>query len=350
MSDPLMIYGATGFSGRLILHEALRRGLRPILGGRDAGKLAAIAEPLGLTFRTVPLTDPGRLDAALRDLRVVLHAAGPFSETSAPMVHACLRTGTHYLDVTAEVRVIEALVQRDREARQRGIMLMPAVGFDVVPSDCLAAHVARRLPDARRLALGMAGLRASSRGSAKTLVEAANFGIVRRNGVITPVPLGSLQEWFDYGDGAKLSLNISWGDLASAYYTTGIPNIETYWESTPLLDSVLRASRYFGWFLQSGPWQVWLKAHIDLLPEGPTEEECAASPMVLVARADDGKGNCVSSRLRTPNAYVLTAMTAAAIAQRALQDDVEIGFQTPARVYGADFILSFPTVSREDLA
>ena len=350
MSDPLLIYGATGYSGTLLAHAVCDLGVRPVLCGRDGAKLAALADVLGLEYRCTPLADAARLRAALRDIRVVLHAAGPFSETVAPMVDACLHTGAHYLDLTAEIRVIEALAQRDAEARQRGIMLMPAVGFDVVPSDCLAAHVSRRLPGAQTLAFGVTGFRFLSRGSAKTLLEAIDYGVVRRDGVITRVPLGSLQRQFDYGDGPRSSHNISWGDVASAYYTTGIGTIETYHETTPLLQAILLACRSFGWLLRTAPWQAVLKAQADLLPHDPTDGAAAATQMTIVAEARDARHRCARARLRTPEAYAFTGTTGSAIAQRALRGDVEVGFQTPARVYGADFVLSFAGVSREDLA
>jgi len=350
VSDPLLIYGATGYTGKLITAAAVKLGLRPVLCGRNQAKLEASAAPLGLDYRVAALTEPDRLAAALCGIDVVLHAAGPFSVTSWPMIDACLRSGAHYLDITGEVPVLEAAVRRDAEARARRIMIMPAAGFDVVPSDCLAAHVARRLPSASRLAIGLSGLRFATRGSAKTLAEHAGQGVlVRRDGVITPVPPGALSRAFDYGAGPRPSLNISWGDVSTAYYTTGIPNIEVYFEATPLLQVMLLASRYLGGMLSTGLWQTWLKTWADILPEGHSEEERAASAMVIVAEADDGAGRRVCARLRTPEAYTFTAITAAAIARRVLRGDLEVGFQTPARLYGPDFILAFAGVDREDL-
>src|SRR6185295_5073039 len=166
-----MIYGATGYTGRLITRRACALGLRPVLAGRHDGKLAALAAATGLEHRVAHLDDPDALARALDEIAVVVHAAGPFSATARPMVDACLRAGTHYLDIAGEIPVIEALARRDADARARGIMVMPGTGFDVVPSDCLAAHVARRLPGATRLFLGLTGLEFATRGSAKTLVE-----------------------------------------------------------------------------------------------------------------------------------------------------------------------------------
>jgi short subunit dehydrogenase-like uncharacterized protein len=348
-SDRLLIYGASGYSGRLATQAAIALGLRPVLGGRDAAKLAPLAERLGLAYRAVRLEEPESLAGALRDVGVVLHTAGPFSRTARPMLDACLRTGTHYLDIAAEIHVLEALARRDAEARARGIMVMPGVGFDVVPSDCLARHVARRLPGARRLALGIRGLEFVTRGSAKTFVEAADSGAVRRGGAIVGTPAGMLRRTFDFGDGPRPVLNLSWGDVASAYYTTGIPDISVYVETTPALEMIAATSQRLGWLLATGPWQAWLKAHAELLPEGPTDAERAARTAVIVAEAEDGAGRRVAARLRTPEAYTFTAMSAPAVARRVLGGDVELGFQTPARVYGSDFVLGFPGITREDL-
>jgi short subunit dehydrogenase-like uncharacterized protein len=350
VSDPLLIYGATGYSGRLITDGAVALGLRPVLAGRSEGKLAAMARPLHLDYRVAGLNEPQRLDAALRDIAVVLNAAGPFSQTSAPIVDACLRARSHYLDITGEIPVIESLVRRDRDARTAGVMLMPAVGFDVVPSDCLAAHVARRLPGATALTFGLTGLVTATPGSAKTLVEHVGYGVkVRRAGIITSIAPGEVTRCFDFGSGPQPAMNISWGDVASAYYTTGIPNIDVFYEATPALQGMLLASRYAGWMLRTVAWQAGLKAYMDLLPEGPTVEQRAASRMVIVAEALDGRGRRASARLRTPEAYAFTGTTAAAVARNVLRGDLEIGFQTPGRVYGADFVLSFAAVSREDL-
>jgi short subunit dehydrogenase-like uncharacterized protein len=350
MSDPLLLYGATGYSGRLITQEAVRGGLRPVLCGRNGRALAALAELHGLSYRVARLDDAAELDRALADMRVVLHAAGPFSGTARPMVEACLRSRTHYLDIAGEPAVMEALAQRHAEARRQQIMIMPAVGFDVVLSDCLAAHVAARLPGAERLVFGLRGMTLTSRGSARTFVEQAGRDIlIRRNGVLVGVTPESLQHAFDYGDGLRTSVNVTWGDVVAAYYTTGIPNIEVYFEATPLFRNALLASRYIGPLMTTAPWQIWMKTAAEFLPAGPTDEERAAIETVTVAEAHDGRGRCARARLRARQAYTMTSLTAPAIARRVLHGDTESGFQTPGRVYGADFILSFPDVHREDI-
>jgi len=350
----LIIYGATGYTGGLLARAAKQRGLRPILAGRDESKLRALGGELGLEHRVAPLD--ARLAGALGGAGVLLNAAGPFSKTALPLVEACLRKRLHYLDLSGEVAVIEAVRALGARAADAKVMLMTGVGFDVVPSDCLAAHVASRLARgsgpsrASRLSIGVSGLQMVSRGSARTIVDQAGESVsVRRDGAIVGVPPGTLERTFDYGEGERASLAVSWGDVASAFYTTAIPNIEVYWEATAPVRAWSMSSRLFGGFLRNPLGRSWLGFHAEMLPDGPTDEERARGRAVIVAEADDGEGGKVRARLRTPEAYTLSCSTSLAIAERVAGGDFEIGFQTPARVYGADFVLAFPGVVREDL-
>src|SRR5262249_16754375 len=212
----------------------------------------------------------------------------PFSHTVQPMLEACLRTRTHYLDLSAGIDEIEAIAARHAEARERGIMLMPGVGFDVVPSDCLAAHVGRRLPGAEHLALGISGLVHATRGSAKAFAEYAGRPImIRRQGAITSIASGTLEREFDFGTGPRPASAVSWGDVAAAYYTTGIPNIEVYFEATPVVRAMVMANTYLGPVLRTGPWQAWLRASADWLPEGPRPTPRGAAATGIRAEAND---------------------------------------------------------------
>jgi short subunit dehydrogenase-like uncharacterized protein len=349
-SDPLVIYGATGYTGRLVVEAALARGLRPILGGRDAARLRELADACGLESRAAPLTDAAALARLLKNVQALLLVAGPFSQTSAPMLEACLFHGIHYLDLTGECAVIESLARRGPEAKRRHCMVMPGCGFDVVASDCLVSHVSRRLPDAFHLAIGLSGLVTPTRGSVRTIAEHAGMAVrTRRNGQFSSVPPATLRRRFDYGRGDGWSSAVTWGDVATAFHTTGIPNIEVYFEETPTFRAMLLTGRTFGPLLQLPLAQAWLKAHAQLFPEGPTATERAVHTCVIVAEAEAAGGRHVMSRMRTPEAYSFSAKAAAAIAQRVIGNDVEPGFQTPARVYGADFALQFDGVTREDL-
>lgn len=351
MSERILVYGATGYTGRLIAAEAARRGLDVVLAGRSREKLASVAEPLGLEAWAFTLEDATRLREALAEVACVLHVAGPFSQTSAPMVEACLATRTHYLDVTGEIDVFEAIARRGAEAKQSGVTLLPGVGFDVVPSDCLAAHVARRLPDASRLRIAIAGLGSSmSRGTAKTMVESLGDGLrVRQGGVIRNRPAGSLERHFDFGAGPARGIGMPWGDVSTAFHSTGIPDIEVYFILSGPIPGLLKASRLLSPLLRQPFVQRFLKARIDSLPEGPSKEERASSRSLLLAEAEAPGGQQARAMLETPHGYTLTYQAALESALRTARDEAPTGFQTPSSAFGPDFVLELPDCVRTDL-
>jgi short subunit dehydrogenase-like uncharacterized protein len=349
-TDRLLIYGVTGFSGQLIVDALLALGVRPIVAGRSAERVAAIGAARGLEHRVASLDDPDQTAEMLRGVRVVVNAAGPFSRTAAPTVDACLSAGAHYLDITGEVSVFEALARLDPAARSRGVMIMPGVGYDVVPTDCLAAYVARRLPGALALSIGISGLRHMTPASAKTFVGHAGGGVrVRRDGTIQQIAPASNDRVFDFDGEMRWAVGVSLPDVVTAYLSTGIPDISGYYAATPAMRGVVNAWRHAGGLLASSPVQAVLGAWADVVWRGPTESERSAAPTTIVAEVEDARGGRFAARLHTPEPYALTAATAAAIAARVAQGDFEPGFETPARVFGADFILSFAGVRREDM-
>jgi short subunit dehydrogenase-like uncharacterized protein len=345
----LLIYGAYGYTGRLITQVAAERGLQPILSGRDADAVNALAAEHGLEARPAPLGDREALDRALRGVTTVLHCAGPFSRTSAPMVDACLRAHAHYLDITGEVQVFEACARRETEARSRGVMLLPGTGFDVVPSDCLAAHLAERMPDAMHLSLGFVGGSGVSRGTALTMIESLGKpGVIRRDGRLTPVPPGYHARAIDFGEGPRLAVTIPWGDVSTAYHSTGIPNVRVYTAVSGKQLRALRMARWFGWVLQSQFMQRRLVSKVRARQPGPSDAARARGVSLLWGEVRNRGGDTLVSRIRGPEGYTLTADTAVRCAERALAGDAPIGFQTPSRAYGADFILDAYGIERTD--
>ena len=243
----LLIYGVTGYTGQLIAQRAHEAGLQPVLAGRDAAAVRAVAQPFGFATRVAALHDAAAMDAMMRDVQVVLHCAGPFSHTYRTMFDACVRHRVHYLDITGELPVFEALAARSADAERAGIMCMPGTGFDVVPSDCLAAHLHSRLPNAVALSLGFRALGGVSRGTALTMIEnLGRPGCIREGGQLRPVPPAFHTRRIDFGDGEKLAVTIPWGDVSTAYHSTGIGDVRVYMSMHPKQLAMLQRSRYLG--------------------------------------------------------------------------------------------------------
>lgn len=349
----LVIYGANGYTGRLIVEQALARGLRPVLSGRNAGEIDAMAAERGLPSRPASLDDPASLDRALAGCGVVIHAAGPFSRTAQPMVDACIRNRAHYLDITGEISVFESLASpsRSEAAKAAGVMLLPGSGFDVVPSDCLASHLHRRLPDATWLTLAFSGGTGLSRGTATTMIEnIERGGAVRRAGKITRVPAAWRRRTIDFGDRVRGVVTLPWGDVSTAFHSTGIPNIEVYTAAPEGAVRGMILSRYIGWLMATPPAQSFLKGRIRAGSPGPSAAQRANATARLWGEAWNDDGARVVSRLRTPDGYTLTALTAVAAAEKALAGAAKPGFQTPSLAFGADFILEIAGTEREDVS
>lgn len=352
IDTPALIYGANGYTGELTARIAVEQGLRPILAGRSEAQVAAIAARFGLPYRIATLDDAASLDAMLQDVVVVLHCAGPFVHTAAPMVDACLRSGVHYLDITGEIAVFEALAARYDEAKRAGVMLLPGAGFDVAPSDCLAAHLNRRLPSATRLLLGIRALGQVSRGTAMTALEGiarGEGGLVRKHGRLTPTPIAWKTRKIDFGKGPRLAVTVPWGDVSTAYHSTGIPDIEVYMSFPPATVRAMKVSRYVGGLLRLPGVVELLRRRIRSAAPGPTDAERALGIGLLWGRAEDDAGNAVEARLCTPEGYTLTALTSLLIMRKVLTGEIRPGFQTPSSAYGPDLILEIEGVERIDL-
>ncbi len=346
--DDLLIYGANGYTGQLIARRAVALGQRPVLAGRSAEKVRLLAEELGLDFRVFSLEDAA---GALEGFTAVLHCAGPFSRTAQPMVDACLATRTHYLDITGEIAVFEALAARHGEFEAADVMVMPGVGADVVPTDCLAAHVAALLPTATHLEIGLLFGGKISHGTATTMLEnVSEGGAVRRDGQICRVPSGYRTRSFDFqGPGPMPAVTIPWGDVTTAYHTTGVPNIVVYAAMPAGHRWGTKNLNWAGGFFARPAIRSWLQARIDAGPPGPTDEERTGSHFHAVAEVSDGEGTVVGARLIGPNAYTLTASASVHVAGKVLAGEWKPGFQTPAGCYGPDLVLALDDVTREGL-
>jgi short subunit dehydrogenase-like uncharacterized protein len=348
MTGNFLIYGANGYTGELITRYAVERGMKPIVAGRNAIAVEEIAKKHHLEYRVSSLDEGYRIDNALQEVDAVLHCAGPFSLTSRPMVEACLRNKKHYTDITGEISVFESMAKLDNRAQEAGVMVMPGVGFDVVPSDCLAKHLKDLLPTANYLSLAFYGMGRLSHGTQATMtMNVGQGGAIRKDGKITSVPAAWKSREIDFGEVTKNAVTIPWGDVATAYYSTGIPNIEVYTVVPPKQLKLMKASRYLGWLFATKPIQEYLQKQIPA--GGPNDLERAKGKILLWGQAEDPNGNRVESRMTAPEGYTTTALTALNIMQKILDGNFQPGFQTPAKAYGADLILEIGGVTRQDV-
>ncbi|MGK2230223.1 MAG: short subunit dehydrogenase-like uncharacterized protein [Methanobacteriota archaeon] len=343
----LLVYGSYGYTGRLVAQECDRRGVDVVLAGRDGGKIDEQTERTGFDGRVFSLDTADEVREGIEDAAAVLNCAGPFSKTHPTFVDACLAEGVDYLDITGEVGVFERLASLDEEARDAGVTLLPGVGFDVVPTDCLAASVAEEVEEPYYTAVAVRSLTSISPGTARTVVEGlGSSGVVRRDGVLEDVPPAWKTRHVDFGDGRGNveATSMPLGDVTTAYRSTGAENIECYVALPRPARLLARTSHYTAPLLRTKPVQSLLKTVADSLAEGPDEEERATASGYAWAEVrgeEDRRAAC----LRTPEPYELTARTATEALRRV--DDADAGYQTPATAFGAGFVQGFDGVEME---
>lgn len=347
----ILVYGSYGYTGQLIVERAIQAGLNLILAGRDEKQLRAQAEKYKLEYRVFTVDETAKLDAALQEVDAVLHCAGPFVLTFRAMAEACIRNKKHYVDISGEIEGFEALALMDDEAKRAGVMLLPGGGFDVVPSDCLIAYTASKLPNATDLKLYIKSIGSGvSRGTARSGIENSHRqGRIRRDGKIVSVPNLYDSKDVDFGRGPTRLVTMGWGDVSTAYHSTGIPNVTVYMGFPKVMISIMKFTKVAGGLLYSRMARDFVKWLIGIfLAPGPSREKNKTGFALLIAEVTDGM-KTIRAKLRTPEAYHLTALTSVEIMKRILAGDFKTGFQTPSKVYGADFILQFDGVQREDL-
>jgi short subunit dehydrogenase-like uncharacterized protein len=335
-----LIYGANGYVGDLIAREAVRRGLLPILAGRNAKAINRRAAELNCPSRAFALGASNATALHLTDARIVLNCAGPFIATAEPLIVACLAARVHYLDITGEIEVIEQAARLHERAVAAGIAVIPAVGFDVVPSDCLAATLAAALPSANLLQLAFTP-GTISRGTAKTMLETfPHGGRARIDGEIRRVPIAWKTLKVSFPDRQRWAVTIPWGDIASAYHSTGIPNIETYMAMPRRQIRWLRRLRWLFPLLKLGSVRWSIEQILKSRVEGPSAEEREHGRTSLWGRVSDAAGRSIEATLTVPSAYKLTVLTALASVECVLANQPPAGFSAPSRAFGKDFILS----------
>ncbi len=341
MQNQFLLYGANGYTGKLIAKLAASYQLQPILAGRTESLIQQLAEELNLPYRIIDLDDRESLEKALSEVKLVLHAAGPYVYTAKQMIEACLKTGVHYTDINGDISVFEMLKKYDAVAKEKNIMVMPGVGFDVVPTDCIALQLKNKMPNATHLKLAFASVGGGlSHGTAITMAgKIGEGGAVRLNGKIVGSPLGHKGMWVNFGDKSLFVMSIPWGDVSTAYTTTCIPNIEAYTGIAPKVYRMLKFQWAFNWLLRTNFVRNFIKKKIKSRPPGPSNEQRKKSSSLVWGEVSNAEGKIITTAISCLDGYTLTAHSSLLITKKILEGNLKLGYQTPAGCYGENLIM-----------
>lgn len=335
----IMIYGANGYSAGIILEELLRRGVKPTLAGRNAEAVKKIADKYGCKYRVFRLDDAYQAAENLAGISTVLNCAGPFIETAPVLMKACLEAGADYLDITGEIPVYKEAWSNNEAARSKGIVILPGVGFDVIPTDCTAKKLAEELPGAVSLKLAFATRKGRiSRGTLKTSLGQFGHSSYVRKGDLVPIETGELSRRINFGDFNSYSIAIQWGDVYNAYYSSGIDDIEVYMAVPGIVSRLLQ----YRWFYHKLLGSPLVKKALLYLTErfvtGPGEKERSRSLTYIWGRAEDESGSTAEHVYCFPDGYALTAEGASESVIRVFRKEVQPGTQTPSLAFGSSFM------------
>lgn len=314
----LMIYGAAGYTGRMASANAKAAGIDLVLAGRpkDEEKLVRLAAEMDAEYRLFAVDDVSGCEGSLCDIAVLLNCAGPFMRTAEPLMQACLASGTHYLDIAAELDSYRLAERYDEDAQAAGVMLLPGSGGSVALLGCLAGHAAKRVANPSKLSIALHVAGGFSRGSAVSASENVTTETLHRvDGELVSRAADELRE-FDFGNGPATSFPVTLPELITIWRATDIPNIETYVHVTD---------------------GAFPEGDLAAMPDGPTLEEREANRYHAAVEVTGGDGTVVRSILDTVNGYTFTTLAAAEAARRVVGGEARAGFQTPAGLFGDGF-------------
>jgi short subunit dehydrogenase-like uncharacterized protein len=346
--NSVLLYGANGYTGELIARYSKNYNLSLLLGGRNKEKIEPLATKLNLPYVIIDLNDKESLIKTLEGVNVIINAAGPFQFTARQTIDACILTGTHYIDINGDISVFEMIKKYDEAAQKAGIMLLPGAGFDVVPTDCIALELKKKMPDAVSIKLAFATLGGGlSHGTATTMSnKLGEGGAVRKNGKIIRQALGKNGMVVDFGLKKLFVMSIPWGDISTAYFTTGIPEIESYTGMKKKVYYFLKFQPLFNWLLRTGFVRRFIQRKIEKRPAGPSDQQRSKSLSLVWGEVSDAKGNKINSCITTPDGYNLSAYSCLLIAQKIINGIYKPGYQTPASAYTENLVYEIPGVQR----
>lgn len=314
----LIIYGAVGYTGRMVCANAMTHGLDFVIAGRvkDDSRLRLLARELGVEYRLFAADDRTAAQAAMSDIGVLLNCAGPFMHTAEPLMRACLATGIHYLDIAAEMDSYRLAETLDAEARAAGVMLLPGSGGSVAMLGSLAGHAAKRVAAPIRLSIALHVTGGFSRGSAISASENVTAQTLHRvDGALIGRNAHEVRA-FDFGKGPAMAFPVTLPDLITIWRATGIPNIETFVH------------------VSEG---AFPEGDLALMPDGPTLEQREANRYQAAVEVTGEDGTVACSVLDAVNGYSFTTIAAAEAARRVAGGEARPGFQTPAMLFGNGF-------------
>lgn len=343
MKDKILIYGANGYSARLIIDELENRNVKPILAGRNADEIYKYSTLFKLPYKVFSLEDVKTIDENLSNIKTVLNCAGPFQFTAQPLIEACLRTGTNYLDITGEIPVFELALSKNKEAEEAGIVILPGVGFDVIPTDCLASKLHSKMPDAKSLKLGMKNVGGKiSHGTWITSLEMMKSGgKVRKEGSLIDSPIGEKSVSFEKSNFKFSGISIPWGDVASAYYSTNIPDIEFYMAIPEMLLPAGRIASDISKLAGVNLINKAFKLLIDKTVVGPGETSRRSAKIYIWGKVENSSGESYEECYQVMEGYNLTSVGASVSAIKVNDGEVSPGAKTPSMAFGCDFMDQF---------
>lgn len=323
----LMIYGATGYTGRMAATYAKEAGFHIVIAGRDQIPIVKLASTLQAQYQVFTLEDAQEIAEALADVDVLLNCAGPFLHTAEPLMRASLKSGTHYLDIAAELDSYLLAEKLDEQAMLAGVMLLPGSGGSVAMLGCLAQHVVKRVsePQSIKIALHVSGT--MSRGSALSAAKNMTDCLARVSEQLVKRNPHHIHE-FDFGQGQVPCFPITLPDLITIWKDTRVANIETF---VHLSGNAFQVENLAAW------------------PDGPTAEQREQNRYQVAIEVLGRDQSIARAVLHTVNGYTFTPMAAVIAAQRVLAGEARPGFQTPAGLFGEHFVTSIADTTIIDM-